>query len=316
MNLKTIKGNNPSKPFSDCHVHLFIKGQAKHMLANQESEGPRNFTGLDDFLMKTYYRDARALGIENIRPVTLLVAKNNDRIPELNHFGLETNPLSFITLRPDMPHMDTEIQWAKQNNIPGVKIVCFSQDFLLLDPKTIDMFHKIQEADLSVLLHASSILEAQFWKPNYAVTPRMLKLVMDAVPGLKVLFAHAGGGVGYKDQIAELVQSHPNNVYYDLACLYYFSIKNPLFHPLLKTAFENNEFDKFLDEHKNNAFDMDGIKEILEIIGFNRLCFGSDWPYHSLKNILLFLEELGITPEKTPGIFYDNFPRFIGLPGS
>ncbi len=134
------------------------------------------------------------------------------------------------------------------------------------------------EENLIVLVHASEPVGHQYsGKGN--LTPEILYPFILKFPDVRFVCAHWGGGLPFYALMPEVKQAL-NNVYFDTAAT-----------PFL---------------YKQDIF-----KQMTDIIGSERILFGSDYPLLSSKRIIDQIESVNLSPEDKKNILGRNAQKLL-----
>jgi predicted TIM-barrel fold metal-dependent hydrolase len=156
------------------------------------------------------------------------------------------------------------------------------QGFDLKDGKIMKpIIEAVIEHDLIFLTHASEPVGHQYFGKG-TITPEVIYPFILNFPDLKVVCAHWGGGLPFYALMPE-VDKALSNVYFDTAAT-----------PFL---------------YKSQIF-----KQVADIIGSDRILFGSDYPLLSPKRIIDQLESTGLSQEDKAKILGGNAQRLLSIP--
>lgn len=143
-----------------------------------------------------------------------------------------------------------------------------------------DIVGKLVEHDMPLLLHASEPVGHQYSGKGLA-TPAMVYPFIKSFPELKIVCAHWGGGLPFYALMPE-VAGELTNVYFDSAAT-----------PFL---------------YKANIFRM-----VRDLVGDEKILFGSDYPLLSPKRILDQVESAGLTEDEKAGIKGNNAKLLLSI---
>jgi predicted TIM-barrel fold metal-dependent hydrolase len=136
------------------------------------------------------------------------------------------------------------------------------------------------ERHLSLLLHTSEPVGHQYPGKGY-LTPEVLYPFLSAYPENTIILAHWGGGLPFYALMPE-VRKALSNVYFDTAAS-----------PFLYTP---------------KIYQM-----VTELVGKERILFGSDWPLLPPKRLLNEIESLGLPEDIRTRLLSVNAQRLLGI---
>ena len=156
------------------------------------------------------------------------------------------------------------------------------QGFDLKDSKIMKpIIEAVMEHDLIFLTHVSEPVGHQYFGKG-TITPEVIYPFIVNFPDLKVVCAHWGGGLPFYALMPE-VEKMLSNVYFDTAAT-----------PFL---------------YKPQIF-----KQVADIIGSDRILFGSDYPLLSPKRIIDHVESSGLSQKDKAKILGGNAKRLLSIP--
>jgi len=170
---------------------------------------------------------------------------------------------------------EKEIERIVELGFPGIKFHGEFQRFRIDNEKMLPVYQAISDAGLCLFLHAGEELLTQC---EHRATPKMICKIVERVPELKVIAAH-GGGFRMWEEFLECLAGNPN-VWIDLSM-------TPGYMP---------------DETKERIF---------EKHGWERILFGSDFPWMSPGIVLKYIRELGLSEEKEKAISGENAAKLV-----
>lgn len=181
--------------------------------------------------------------------------------------------ISFGGIHPDSQDYKKELKQIKELGLPGVKIHPAYQGTYITDPRYLRIIDYAQELGLWVLVHAGKdpLVSESYCTPKDALS------LIRKVGGEKLILAHMGG-LGEADAVEEyLIGEH---VYIDTSMG--FSFLTP------------ERMAKMIREH-----------------GADRVLFGSDSPWSSMKTSIDRIREFGLTKEEEDAIFRKNAEKVL-----
>ncbi|MFM7155340.1 MAG: amidohydrolase family protein [Bacteroidota bacterium] len=195
----------------------------------------------------------------------------------------------------------TELQRLKELDFPGVQIGSNINGQNLSEPRFFPFFEACQELDMAVFIHPWEMMGEgdmkKYWLPWLVGMPAetaraacslIFGGVLERLPRLRVCFAHAGGSL--VPTIGRI--EHGFNCRPDLV-----AIDNPVTprHYLNKIWYDSATHDPQL------------LRYILEVVGDDRVCLGTDYPFPlGDLEIGAFIEQMELPAETVERIFYKN----------
>jgi hypothetical protein len=173
-----------------------------------------------------------------------------------------------------------ELQRCAQNGAKGIgEMRSDTQGFDLKDNKIMKpVIEAVMEYNLVFLTHTSEPVGHQYFgKGN--ITPEVMYPFITNFPDLKIVCAHWGGGLPFYALMPEVGESL-RHVYVDTAAT-----------PFL---------------YKPQVF-----KHVVDIVGSDKILFGSDYPLLSPRRIIDQLESVGLSPEDRAKILGGNAQRLL-----
>ncbi len=215
-------------------------------------------------------------GVE--RSVFAPVSTRPGQVPSINDFalGLVEHPriIPFGTLHPHYDDVAGEIDRLVAGGIRGVKLQPLFQGYDFEDPRTAEMFEAIGDR-LVVLMHGGQeIVEIESVIPN----PEALAELLMRHPRLRMIVAHLGGYAMWEGVDEHLVGA---DVHFDLSYTF------------------------------NHARD-DLIRRICSRHGWDRIVFGSDFPWQSQSEALAGLRRLDLDEETFAAVTSGNLLELLG----
>lgn len=259
----------------DIHTHCFpdnLAPRAISTLANKANIQPYT-DGTINGLKKSM--KTAGINISFIQPI----ATKPEQTTGINKWAIESqdeNIRFFGTLHPDFPYWKDEIKVLAQAGIKGIKFHPDYQNFFVDEPRLFKIYEKIFEAGLIILFHAG--IDIGLPKP-YHCTPQKLKKVLDSFPGAKIIAAHMGGYLYWKEVEKQLVG---RDIYFDTS----YSL----------TDLGAQTMAKIIKEH-----------------GTNKIIFGTDSPWGEQAKEIQMLKALELSHEELQMVLSDNAQKLLGL---
>jgi predicted TIM-barrel fold metal-dependent hydrolase len=176
-----------------------------------------------------------------------------------------------------------ELERCARNGAKGIgEIRPDVQDFDFKDNSVMSpVIETAVKHNLIFLTHASEPVGHQYFGKG-TITPEVIYPLIVDFPNLKVVCAHWGGGLPFYALMPEVGKAL-SNVYFDTAAT-----------PFL---------------YKPQIF-----KQVADIIGSDRILFGSDYPLLSPKRIIDQIESTGLSQKDKAKILGGNAQRLLSIP--
>lgn len=198
----------------------------------------------------------------------------NDHIADLqsrypkNYIGLGTIPMQDTDLAiQELERLKNEL------NIPGVQIGTNVNDLNLSEERFYPIFEAAEKLDMSIMVHPWDMMGKpsmeKYWLPwlvgmpaetARAIASLIFSGVLEKLPNLRWMFSHSGGS--FIPTIGRL--EHGFNCRPDLV-----AVDNPV-NP-------REYFGKFWVD--SITHDIDLLKYIMNVVGSEKICLGSDYPF-------------------------------------
>ncbi len=265
----------------DVHTHVFPDGLAARALATMEAFAARNgIRAAEQATVSALRASMQRNGIAYA--VTLPVATRAEQVASVNRFVIEElrhepGMLCFGALHPQCAAWEAEIARLAAAGIKGVKFHPEFQEFAIDTPAMIPVYRALADAGLLVLFHMG---EEYFAHYRSRGTPAMLVRVLEQVPGLRVIAAHAGAFMRWEEVLAVLA-GHPR-VWFDLA---YCAGVLP-------------------DEMR---------QRLCAAHGYERVLLGSDFPWVSQDATIAYVRRWGLPAEQEAGVLGGNAAKLLGI---
>jgi aminocarboxymuconate-semialdehyde decarboxylase len=222
----------------------------------------------------------------------------NDHIAELvcnypkNYIGLGTIPMQ------DTGLAIKELERLKSIGLVGIQIGSNINDKNLGEPEFFSIFEACEKLDLAIMIHPWQMMGFEsmkkYWLPwlvgmpaetSRAACSMIFSGIFEKLPNLRVCFSHAGGS--FLTTIGRI--EHGFNCRPDLV-----AIDNPV-NP-------RNYIGKFWVD--SITHDIDLLKYIVNLIGSEKICFGTDYPFPlGDLDIGKFIKESNLSKEVKENIF-------------
>ncbi len=175
-----------------------------------------------------------------------------------------------------------ELQRCAQNGAKGIgEMRPDVQGFDLRDSKTMKpIIEAVIEHDLIFLTHASEPVGHQYFGKG-SITPEVIYPFIVNFPNLKLVCAHWGGGLPFYALMPEVGKAL-SNVYFDTAATPF------LYQPQI-------------------------FKQVADILGSDKILFGSDYPLLSPRRIIDQLESIEISQKDRVRILGGNAQKLLSI---
>ncbi|MEN6641804.1 MAG: amidohydrolase family protein [Armatimonadia bacterium] len=256
----------------DCHTHVF-----PDEVAQKAVDSIHAFANAIPVAVPTVPALLEHMAHSGVdRAVVCPVATRPAQVRGINDWlmGLEDERLiAFGAIHPHLEDVAAELDRLEQAGFKGLKLQPFFQNFELDDPALMRLFELVDDR-FAVLLHAGDELVPL---PEVQPTPERVAGLLDRFPRLRLIAAHAGG---YK--LWDEVERHlvGRDLLFDIS--YTFGIAQ--------------------DEQ---------LRRIVEAHGYERVLWGSDFPWQAEDFTLRSLREMGLDEEALEAILGGNFEREV-----
>jgi aminocarboxymuconate-semialdehyde decarboxylase len=201
-----------------------------------------------------------------------------------------------------------ELERCRDLGMPGIQIGSNINDLNLNEPAFFPIFEACQALDMAVFVHPWNMMGFEsmrrYWLPwlvgmpaetARAVCSFIFGGIFERLPDLRVCFAHAGGS--FLPTIGRI--QHGFDCRPDLV-----AVDNPV--P------PRNYLGRFWVD--GITHDPALLRYILDIIGDQRICLGSDYPF-PLGDLTIgaFIEEMGLPETTRQRIYADNALEWLGI---
>lgn len=274
----------------DFHTHTFpeaIAHKAIEKLSSSERLSP--FTdGTNNNLLQSSYEAGVDLNI------LLPVVTKPSQTPSINQLAVSYNKsndrlYSFGGIHPDNDNYKEILDYLADNGIKGIKLHPVFQNTYIDDIKYLRIVDYACENDMVVLFHTGlDISEPDSPYSSVSHTLSMLK----SISYEKIVLAHMGGWACWTEAL-EMLSTHPN-VYVDTA----FCLPSPV-------PTHNNPTASYLDEKT--------FLEIVKVVGYNHVLFGTDSPWTEQKASIEAIRSLPLTKKEISCILGENAKNLLKI---
>ena len=177
--------------------------------------------------------------------------------------------IPFVSLHPDD---ENPYQWFTRFESAGVsslKLHAFYQDFVVDDESMFPIYEAAVERGFLVAFHCGMDIGFKNDPLPDRASPARIANVAARFPKMKILCTHTGGWMMW-DKVAEYLLE--TNVYFETSCtMSFFGVE------------------KFVD--------------LVRVLGVERVCFGTDWPWQDRSEELHILRRSGLENDELEQIF-------------
>ncbi len=229
------------------------------------------------------------------------IAETCEKYPD-HYIGLGTVPMQDVDLSIQ------ELERCKELGLPGVQIGSNINGHNLSKPRFFEFFEACEKLNMAVLVHPWEMMGSgqieKYWLPwlvgmpaetTRAITSMIFGGVFARYPKLRVCFAHAGGS--FLPTIGRI--EHGFNCRPDLVAVH--NNVNP-----------RDYLGKFWVD--SITHDDKLLKYVLDMIGSEKVCLGSDYPF-PLGDLEIgkFIEEMDLPDEDFENIMYKSSLEWLGM---
>lgn len=262
----------------DAHTHIFPEKVADR--AVEQLEAIYGATPVRRPVLDELIAEMDQAGVA--RSVYAPVSTRPEQVRSINRFALELvdHPriIPFGTLHPHHEDVPGEIERLVAGGIRGVKLQPFFQHFTFEEAPTRAMFEAVGDR-LVILMHGGQeIVEIEDVVPGGEALARLI----DDFPALRMIVAHMGGYEMWEGVSEHLVGAP---VHFDLSYTF------------------------------NHASD-DLIAEVCSRHGWERVIFGSDFPWQSQREALDGLRRLGLDDATFAAVTAGNLLALLDMTAS
>ncbi|MDR0956820.1 MAG: amidohydrolase family protein [Endomicrobium sp.] len=256
----------------DAHTHVWpekIVFKAKSYL--------ENVINRQIVILPTVNNLLRYMDINGVsKSIVSSVASRPDQVISINNwlFSLKYERIIvFAAIHPFFSNFKEELKRIKDSCF-GVKLQPDFQNFYVNDEKAFPFYEELEKLQLPILLHCgvSSCGDIKS-------SPDKVEKIIVKFPGIKIIGAHMGGYLMWKESLEKLCGK---SLYFDTSDSVRFMKKELL--------------NKFFNQH-----------------GFDKIIYGSDFPIGSSKEDINFIQTLSISEENKQKIFSKNIKKMLNI---
>ena len=257
----------------DFHTHCFADSIAKNAIPVLEDGC--GVKAVHDGTADGLKAHMHACGVD--KSVVLPVATKPSQVGVINAWAksaADDDLVFFGALHPDCDDFYDIAAGLKKDGFKGIKLHPDYQGFFADEARMMPLYEALRDLDLILVYHAGVDLE-YCWPVH--CTPMMIKKVIQAVPGLKIVAAHMGGFGLWRD-VEELLVGQP--VYLDTSYSY----------PFIKS---------------------EGMTRLIRRHGAENILFGTDSPWASADDEIAAVTSLELPGKDIDNILYRNAQRLL-----
>ncbi|MDR2693252.1 MAG: amidohydrolase family protein [Chitinispirillales bacterium] len=264
----------------DFHTHFFPPELAERALTRLiENAAPtiamKNHT---DGTVGGLIESMRASGVG--KSVALPVATKPSQVSTINRGCADTGSacpeiIQFGAMHPEMEGFEAEIDFLSVNGIKGIKLHPEYQYSYVDDPKAFPMYEKLASAGLIVVFHSGK--DPGPFTNDHAMPPALRK-VHENFPALKMVAAHLGGWMVWKEVEETLAGL---DIFFDTSAIY--GLLSP------------EDFVRICRKH-----------------GPEKILFGSDSPWYGQGESVEWIKRSGLSDAEIEAVFHVNAEKLLG----
>ena len=257
----------------DFHTHAFpekvVERAMEHLEEVYQTKAP--FDGRVGTLLR--HMDESGVDISVILPV----ATKPSQVESINTWAAEVQSerlVCFGALHPDYPRPRAEIRRMRRMGLRGVKFHPNFQEFHPDDERMFPIYEALAEEGLVVLFHAGNDMRP---RERVFASPERIAKVAERFPGLRLVAAHLGGYLMWREAEEHLV-GHP--VWLDLSYVF--------------AALPTRE-----------------VARLVRLHGPDRVLFGTDFPFARQDETIERVRSLGLSEAELGAILGGNAERLL-----
>lgn len=212
--------------------------------------------------------------------VVLPIATTPKQSGSINRFAREINGkngiISFGSVHPLQDEWESVLEEIKSSGLLGIKLHPEYQGVFVTSNEVKQILKKCEELDLYVVFHAGEDIGMP--KPVHCM-PECLKHLLDYVSGSKIIAAHMGGWRKW-DDVEKYLAGTP-------------------------VIFDTSYISGFLPKEQ--------FKRIVRKHGADKIVFGTDSPWHRVRETVDYIENADLTTDELNRIYYKNAADILKL---
>lgn len=260
----------------DFHTHAFPDSLAKRAIATLEAGCPWKAVGTGTVAGLLESMDRAGIEISVICPI----ATKPEQVGGILEWCRGIRSPRIIPLPSVHPDTQDIPRWMEQfaaQGYKGVKIHPQYQGFAADEPRMDAIYASAVEFNLLISSHCG--LDIAFAPEDDRAAPQRFARVLDRFPTLRLVCTHMGGWRAWDEAQQHILG---RDVY-------------------LETSFS-------LDELGPQR-----ARQMIERHGWQRVLFGTDWPWNAQASQQALIQAFGLPPAQTQAILHDNAARLLGL---
>ncbi len=259
----------------DFHTHAFTDKLAKKAIATLLDKSGSAYVPVHEGTLSGLLSRMDEWGID--KSVVLPIVTKETQVKGINEWAISICSKRIECFGSIFPHSDNykaEIDYVVGLGLKGLKFHAEYQDFVLDDPKMLKVYDYALSKDLVLVHHAG--YDPGF-PPPFHSSPKQFRNVMREMKGGVIVAAHLGGHAQWDDVEQYLAGS---GIYLDTSM-----------------GFEYYSREQFL--------------RICQLIGTDRILFGSDSPWSDARSEVEKIRSLSIEEEDKARILGENAMRIL-----
>ncbi len=261
----------------DFHTHCFPEKIAKKAI-EELSRCSGNVIAQHNGSVGSLSAKMKKMGVD--ASVVLNISTNPKQQTSVNNFAIEINSLpgivAFGSVHPDSPDALSELERIKAAGLKGIKFHPDYQGFFADEKKMFPIYEKAGELGLISVFHTG--VDIGIPEPVHCPA-KAIRKILPYFGGAPVIAAHMGGYIMWKEAIKEL---EGLDIYFDTAY-----------------CFAN--------------MPVPWAKQLIEMHGAERILLGSDMPWSTPQNEMIFIKGLGLSTEQENMVLGGNAARLLGI---
>lgn len=259
----------------DFHTHIFPDQIAEHAISSLEEV--RRIKSCKKGTLKELIDSMNWTGIE--RSVLMPVSTKEDQVKSINDFAisLADHPrvVSFGTIHPQFEEFKSEIERLKNAGVIGVKFHPEFQEFYPDEERMFPIYEEFIKQDMIAFFHAGRDIGFT----DVHGTPEKFARVKKTLPKLKLILAHMGGFLMWREVERELAGK---DVFFETS--FTIDFMSPY------------EFHRLVDR-----------------LGHDRVMFGTDFPWKDQSDQMHKFRMIIKNAELRKKIVFDNPQKVLNL---
>ena len=253
----------------DVHAHAFPDAVAAKAIPQLEAGA--DWKAVGDGTVAGLLASMDAAGVE--RSVICSIATKPTQHQPILDWSLAIRSQRIVPLASVHPGAPDAADWVDRiadAGLAGIKLHPMYQDFAADEGRMDPIYAAAQRRGLIVTIHSGR--DIAFAPDDDRASPARLRAVIDRHPALRFLCTHFGGWRDW-EEVSRLLIGTP---------------------VLVETSFSLHWLDKAQ------------AAEMIHRHGAGKFLFGTDWPWNRQDREIAAIEALGLSPQQTRAVLYDN----------